>query len=40
MVERTIGGKTGTGGSMGAAYLRNTIGGNLFPDLWEIRARL
>jgi len=25
---------------MGAAYLRNTIGGNLFPDLWEIRARL
>ena len=40
MVERTIGGKTGTGGSIGAAYLRNTIGGNLFPDLWEIRARL
>lgn len=40
MVERTIGGKIGTGGSSGAAYLRNTVGGNLFPDLWEIRARL
>jgi tryptophan 2,3-dioxygenase len=40
MVERTIGAKTGTGGSSGAAYLRNTVGGNLFPDLWEIRARL
>jgi len=40
MVERTIGSKAGTGGSSGAAYLRNTVGGNLFPDLWEIRARL
>jgi len=40
MVERTIGSKTGTGGSSGAAYLRNTVGGNLFPDLWEIRAHL
>ena len=40
MVERTIGAKTGTGGSTGAEYLRNTVGRNLFPDLWEIRARL
>ena len=40
MVERTIGSKAGTGGSSGAMYLRNTVGGNLFPDLWEIRARL
>jgi len=40
MVERTIGTKTGTGGSTGAEYLRNTIGHSLFPDLWEIRARL
>jgi tryptophan 2,3-dioxygenase len=40
MVERTIGVKTGTGGSAGAAYLRNTIGDPLFPDLWEIRSRL
>jgi tryptophan 2,3-dioxygenase len=40
MVERTIGVKPGTGGSGGAAYLRTTLGQNLFPDLWEIRARL
>ena len=40
MVERTIGTKPGTGGSTGAEYLRNTIGHSLFPDLWEIRARL
>ena len=40
MVERTIGMKPGTGGSSGAAYLRNTVGSNLFPDLWEIRSRL
>ena len=40
MVERTIGTKTGTGGSSGAEYLRNTVGRNLFPDLWEIRAQL
>jgi len=40
MVERTIGAKMGTGGSSGAEYLRNTVGRNLFPDLWEIRAQL
>ena len=40
MVERTIGAKPGTGGSAGAEYLRSTVGQNLFPDLWEIRARL
>ena len=40
MVERTIGTKAGTGGSTGAEYLRNTIGHSLFPDLWDIRARL
>jgi tryptophan 2,3-dioxygenase len=40
MVERTIGMKPGTGGSSGAAYLRTTLGHNLFPDLWEIRGRL
>jgi tryptophan 2,3-dioxygenase len=40
MVERTIGTKMGTGGSSGAEYLRNTVGRNLFPDLWEIRAQL
>ena len=40
MVERTIGAKPGTGGSAGAAYLRETIGRPAFPDLWEIRSQL
>jgi tryptophan 2,3-dioxygenase len=40
MVERTIGGKSGTGGSSGASYLRGTLGQPLFPDLWEIRSQL
>ena len=40
MVERTIGARPGTGGSSGTAYLRTTIGQNLFPDLWDIRTRL
>jgi tryptophan 2,3-dioxygenase len=40
MVERTIGMKTGTGGSAGAAYLQSTVGSPLFPDLWAIRSRL
>jgi tryptophan 2,3-dioxygenase len=40
MVERTIGTKSGTGGSSGAPYLRSTLGRNLFPDLWDIRAQL
>jgi tryptophan 2,3-dioxygenase len=40
MVERTIGTKSGTGGSAGAPYLRATVGRNIFPDLWEIRTQL
>ena len=40
MVERTIGAKPGTGGSQGAAYLRETIGRPIFPDLWAIRSQL
>ena len=40
MVERTIGARHGTGGSPGAAYLRETVGRPLFPDLWEIRSQL
>jgi tryptophan 2,3-dioxygenase len=39
MVERTIGDKSGTGGSSGAAYLRTTIA-PAFPDLWAIRSEL
>jgi tryptophan 2,3-dioxygenase len=40
MVERTIGDKTGTGGSSGAAYLRSTLFAPMFPDLWAVRSRL
>jgi tryptophan 2,3-dioxygenase len=40
MVERTIGSRRGTGGSTGAAYLRETVGRPIFPDLWEIRSQL
>jgi tryptophan 2,3-dioxygenase len=40
MVERTIGARIGTGGSSGAAYLRETLFRPMFPDLWEIRSRL
>jgi len=40
MVERTIGARAGTGGSAGAAYLRETVGRPLFPDLWAIRSQL
>ena len=40
MVERTIGDKTGTGGSSGAAYLRSRLFTPVFPDLWAIRPRL
>lgn len=40
MVERTIGFKKGTGGSAGAAYLRETLFRPLFPDLWDIRSEL
>ena len=40
MVERTIGDQHGTGGSAGAAYLRDTLFHPVFPDLWAIRSRL
>ena len=40
MVERTIGDRSGTGGSSGARYLRNTLFTPLFPDLWQVRSRL
>ena len=38
MVERTIGHKSGTGGSSGADYLASTLFHPVFPDLWEIRS--
>ncbi|MFN2448841.1 MAG: tryptophan 2,3-dioxygenase [Candidatus Baltobacteraceae bacterium] len=40
MVERMIGAKTGTGGSLGAAYLATTLEHRFFPELWEVRTLL
>jgi len=40
MVERVIGGKPGTGGSSGAAYLRGTVPQRIFPELWDARTLL
>jgi len=39
MVERTIGRKSGTGGSSGAEYLASTLFRPVFPDLWLVRDR-
>lgn len=39
-VERIIGGKTGTGGSAGAAYLASTLSKRAFPELWSLRTEL
>lgn len=40
MVERTIGSKSGTGGSSGVKYLASTLFNPVFPDLWQIRSSL
>lgn len=40
MVERMIGMKHGTGGSMGVPYLRTTLKKRFFPELWESRTLL
>ena len=40
MVERMIGFGSGTGGSSGAKYLRQTLEAKLYPDLWSVRDRL
>jgi tryptophan 2,3-dioxygenase len=40
MVERMIGGKTGTGGSTGAAYLRTRLDLKYYPLLWSLRSEL
>lgn len=39
-VERVIGGKRGTGGTTGAAYLHATLGKRAFPELWSLRTAL
>lgn len=40
VVERTIGNKHGTGGSLGVAFLKKSLFQPIFPDLWAIRHRL
>jgi tryptophan 2,3-dioxygenase len=40
MVERTIGTRTGTGGSSGVGYLQTTLSAPVFPDLWAVRSEL
>lgn len=40
MVQRTIGDRSGTGGSSGAGYLQSTLFQPVFPDLWAIRSEL
>jgi tryptophan 2,3-dioxygenase len=40
MVERMIGARRGTGGSLGAAYLATTLDNRFFPELWEVRTYL
>jgi len=37
IAERTIGGKPGTGGSMGVEFLKQALFRPVFPDLWAIR---
>ncbi len=40
LVERTIGSKKGTGGSLGVEFLKRSLFLPVFPDLWAIRHRL
>ena len=40
MVERMIGMKPGTGGSLGVGYLQTTLSRRFFPELWEVRTVL
>ncbi len=40
LVERTIGAKKGTGGSLGVEFLKQSLFNPIFPDLWAIRHRL
>lgn len=40
LVERTIGNKRGTGGSLGVDFLKESLFLSVFPDLWAIRHRL
>ena len=40
LVERTIGNKRGTGGSLGVDFLKRSLFQPVFPDLWAIRHEL
>jgi len=40
MVERMIGMKPGTGGSLGVAYLEKTLSKKFFPELWAVRTEM
>jgi tryptophan 2,3-dioxygenase len=40
LVERTIGSKKGTGGSLGVEFLKKSLFHPVFPDLWAIRHKL
>ena len=40
MVERMIGARRGTGGSLGVTYLATTLEHRFFPELWEVRTYL
>ncbi len=40
LVERSIGSKKGTGGSLGLEFLKKSLFLPLFPDLWAIRHKL
>lgn len=40
LVERTIGSKHGTGGSLGVEFLKKSLFHPVFPDLWAMRHRL
>src|SRR5579863_1549053 len=40
LVERVIGARTGTGGSVGSSYLKHTLDKKFFPELWEARTLL
>ena len=39
-VSRIIGGKRGTGGTAGVAYLQSTVVKRAFPELWSLRTQL
>jgi tryptophan 2,3-dioxygenase len=40
LVERSIGSKKGTGGSLGVDFLKKSLFHAVFPDLWAIRHKL